>query len=448
MTEYNILDFGAVADGVTNCAAAIQQAVDLATEQGGGRVLIPAGRFLSGTVMLKSNVELHLASGAVLLSSLREEDISPFPAGEEDDNKDTGWDGGFFLGAKNACNVTISGLGVIDGQGDKVFLDLNEDNDFHECPKVCTAFRPRMMLFEAVTNFVVKDVTLKDAAFWTLHMAGCRHVRISNIMILNDDRGANNDGIDPDCCQDVVISDCIVRTGDDAIVLKTTKPMARRYGPCENVTITNCVLHSRDSALKIGTETHGVIRNVILSDCVVEDCSRGIGVWVRDGGVVENIHIHHLTGAVRRYADRYAIPGAPGWWGKGEPVFVSATRRQGKPDSFPGVIRNVSFDHICLKCESCVFLAGEEDCMIENVRLSDLDLTLEKQGTQPGGLFDEQPSARHIYPHRIPALYARSVDGLRLRDSSVRFVGENEPWDGTLTELENCRRAHVAWEEA
>ena len=295
---------------------------------------------------------------------------------------------------------------------------------------------------------MVKDVTLKDAAFWTLHMAGCRHVRISNIMILNDDRGANNDGIDPDCCQDVVISDCIVRTGDDAIVLKTTKPMARRYGPCENVTITNCVLHSRDSALKIGTETHGVIRNVILSDCVVEDCSRGIGVWVRDGGVVENIHIHHLTGAVRRYADRYAIPGAPGWWGKGEPVFVSATRRQGKPDSFPGVIRNVSFDHICLKCESCVFLAGEEDCMIENVRLSDLDLTLEKQGTQPGGLFDEQPSARHIYPHRIPALYARSVDGLRLRDSSVRFVGENEPWDGTLTELENCRRAHVAWEEA
>ena len=178
MQEFNIVDFGAVADGTTNCAAAIQQAVDMATAQGGGRVVIPAGRFLSGTVMLKSNVELHLSTGAVLLSSLREEDISPFPAGEEDDNKDTGWDGGFFLGAKNARNVTISGLGVIDGQGDKVFLDLNEDNGFHECPKVCTAFRPRMMLFEAVENFVVRDVTLKDAAFWTLHMAGCRHVRI------------------------------------------------------------------------------------------------------------------------------------------------------------------------------------------------------------------------------------------------------------------------------
>lgn len=446
MKDYNILDYGAVADGATNCAPAIQQAVDEASAAG-GRVVIPAGRFLSGTVLLKSNVELHVSQGAVLLSSLREEDIQPFPAADEDDNLDTGWDGGFFLGARGASNVTISGLGVIDGQGDKVFEDLNEDNGFHECPKVCSAFRPRMMLFEAVTNFVVRDVTLKDAAFWTLHMAGCRHVRIQNIMILGDDRGANNDGIDPDCCQDVVISGCIVRTGDDAIVLKSTAPMAKRYGPCENVTITGCILHSRDSALKIGTETHGVIRNVILADCVVEDCSRGIGVWVRDGGTVENIHIHHLTGAVRRYADRYAIEGAPGWWGKGEPVFVSATRRKGKENSFPGVIRNVSFDHIYLKCESCIFIAGESYSPIENVRLSDIDIILEKQGTQPGGLFDEQPSARHIYPHRIPALYGRSVNGLRLRDSHVRFVGENMPWDGTLTELEDCTGVHVRWEE-
>ena len=82
----------------------------------------------------------------------------------------------------------------------------------------CEAFRPRMMLFEAVENFTVRDVTLQDAAFWTLHMAGCRHVRIQNIMILNDDRGANNDGIDPDCCRDVVISNCIVRTGDGSLV--------------------------------------------------------------------------------------------------------------------------------------------------------------------------------------------------------------------------------------
>ena len=219
--DYSILRYGAVADGVTNCAAAIQQAVDAAAAAGGGRVIVPAGRFLSGSVLLKDNVELHLESGAVLISSLNPADITPFPQGgdgtDPDDTAD-GWEGGFFLGASHAKNVTISGMGTIYGQGDKVFLDKDVDNGFHECPKFCEAFRPRMMLFEAVENFTVRDVTLQDAAFWTLHMAGCRHVRIQNIMILNDDRGANNDGIDPDCCQDVVISNCIVRTGDDAIV--------------------------------------------------------------------------------------------------------------------------------------------------------------------------------------------------------------------------------------
>ena len=399
--EYNILSCGAVADGRTNCATAIQNAVDTASAAGGGRVIIPAGQYLSGSVLLKDNVELYLESGAVLISSLDPVDIKPFPQGGNGVNPDDtadGWQSGFFLGASHAKNVTISGMGTIYGQGDQVFLDKNEDNGFHECPKTCEAFRPRMMLFEDVENFTVRDVTLKDAAFWTLHMAGCQNVRIDGIKILNDDRGANNDGIDPDCCQDVIISGCLIHTGDDAIVVKATGPMTRRYGPCCNVTITNCVLHSRDSALKIGTETCGDIRNITFGDCLVKDCSRAVGIWVRDGGTVENIQVHHLVGAVRRYADRYSVPGAPGWWGKGEALFVNATRRAGQ-DNFPGVIRNVSFDHITMKAESCLFFAGESYAPLYNIRAEAVDLTLCRQGTQPGGLFDEQPSARHLYPH-------------------------------------------------
>lgn len=436
MKDYNILTYGAVPDGTTNCAAALQQAVDEASAAGGGRVVLPAGHFLSGSVLLKSNVELHLETGAMLISSLEPSEIAPFPVDEDAEAVD-GWNGGFFLGAKNAENVTISGQGVIYGQGDKVFADCDEDNGFHECPKSVAAFRPRMMLFEAVTNFTVRDVTLKDAAFWTLHMAGCRRVRIQNITILNDDRGANNDGIDPDSCQDVIITGCVVYTGDDAIVVKTTKPMTERYGACENIVVSNCVLHSRDSALKVGTETHGPIRNVVMSDCVVQDCSRAVGIWVRDGGTVEHIHVHHLTGATRRYADRYAVPGAPGWWGKGEPVFISATHRKGT-SHHPGAIRNISFDHVYLTAESSIFFAGEEDCPLEDIRVSDMHIALAHQGTQPGGLFDEQPSERHLYPHAIPALYARSVNHLTVRDSTVRFTGENEAWDGTVTQLESC----------
>ncbi len=434
---YDVRSFGAVPDGKANCAPAIQAAVDAASQAGGGIVLLPAGQYRSGSVLLKSNVELRLEAGARLISSLDEAEIRSFPASPDAQSVD-GWNGGFFLGARDAENVTLSGQGVIDGQGGKVFTDADVDLGFHECPLRVAAFRPRMILFENIRNLTVKDLTLQDAAFWTLHMAGCRHVRIHDLCILNDDRGANNDGIDPDCCQDVVISNCIVHTGDDAIVLKSTAPMSKRYGPCENVTISGCVLHSRDSALKIGTETHGVIRNVILSDCVVRDCSRGVGIWVRDGGTVEHIHIHHLTGAVRRYADAYSLPGAPGWWGKGEPVFLSATPRRGQEDAFPGSIRDIHISDVALDCESCVFLGGEEQSPIRQVRLKDIHLCFRHQGTQPGGLFDEQPSGRHIYPHRIPALYARHVHGLSVSDSSVRFEGENEAWDGTVTETEHC----------
>ena len=106
----------------------------------------------------------------MLISSLNPDDIVPFPQGgdgtDPDDTAD-GWEGGFFLGASHAKNVTISGMGTIYGQGDKVFLDKDADNGFHECPKFCDVFRPRMMLFEAVENFTVRDVTLQDAAFWT-----------------------------------------------------------------------------------------------------------------------------------------------------------------------------------------------------------------------------------------------------------------------------------------
>ena len=111
------------------------------------------------------------------------------------------------------------------------------------------------------------------------------------------------------------------------------------------------------------------------------------------------------------------------------------------------MIRRVSFDHLYLTSESCAFAAGEPDSEIQDLRISEMHLTLQQRGTQPGGLFDEQPSARHIYPHAIPALYARCVDGLTVKDSTVRFVGENEAWDGSAAELEHCRRAKLDLEK-
>lgn len=438
MREFNVMDYGAVADGVTNNAKAIQAAVDACTGSGGGRVTLPAGEYLSGSIQLKSNVDLHLELGAVLISSLKEEDIDDFMTRVDDENRDTGWEGGCFLGAIHAKNICLSGDGTIYGQGEKVFYDDGADGGYAESPMCVTAFRPRMILFEDVENLCVRDVTLRDAAFWTLHMAGCRHVRINNIRILNAVRGANNDGIDPDSCQDVIISNCLVESGDDAIVVKSTKPMAARYGACENIVITGCILHSHDSALKVGTETHGLIRNISFGDCIIRDCSRAVGIWVRDGGAIEDIHVHHLTGAVRRYAD------APKrrWWGKGEPVFVSATYRN-EEKRFPGSIRRLSFDHIYLKSESCIFLAGEEDCPIKDVHMDHVYITMERQGTQSEIPFDEQPSVYGVYDHTIPSFYARCVDGLRVTESRIERVGEGFPMWGGAVELDRCTRTEM-----
>ena len=202
---FNILDYGADKSGRVNSACAIQKAIDDCSEKG-GRVYVPAGRFLSGFLRLRSNVELYLEQGAELISDLGETS-------------------GYFLYADNEKNITISGEGRVDGQGRLRFEEDGADGGYGECPLNVTGDRPRTSFFENIENLTVRNITFYDAAFWTLHMAGCKNVLIDGIRILNNDRGPNNDGIDPDCCQNVVIQNCFIESGDDSIVVKATKSM-------------------------------------------------------------------------------------------------------------------------------------------------------------------------------------------------------------------------------
>ena len=171
--NYSITDFGAMGDGKTLNTEAIQAAIEACTASGGGRVTVPAGKFLSGTIQLKSNADLHLESGAELISSLDPADLPDLMGGFEDDNRDTGWEGGCFLLARHAEHVTISGSGRIDGRGREVFYEDDADGGSHESPLKVRGFRPRMSFLEDVRGLTVKDVSFYDAAFWTLHMAGC-----------------------------------------------------------------------------------------------------------------------------------------------------------------------------------------------------------------------------------------------------------------------------------
>lgn len=405
--NYNIVDFGAISDGITNNQKMIQSAIDKCSRTG-GRVIVPAGKFLTGTICLKSNVELYLEAGSRLVASQNKSDYIVFAANEADTDTVHGIMEGCLIYACHETNIVISGYGIIDGQGSNVYYDDNADNGWHECPLNVKGFRPRTSYLEDIDGLTVKGITFIDACFWTLHMAGCKNVLIDGICIKNNDRGPNNDGIDPDGCKNVIITNCIVECGDDAIVLKVTKPVSEKYGDCENITISNCILHSRDSALKIGTETYGCIRNVVFSDCIIHDCSRAIGIWVRDGGMVENINVHHIIGNTRRYADCPKRDFASRWWGKGEPVFISATYRNDKR-TYPGIIRNISFDNLRLCAESSIFIAGEKDSIIENISIMNSNIMWKKQSDHIPDVFDEQPSIRNVYNHSIPWLYLRHV---------------------------------------
>ncbi|MBQ6094975.1 MAG: GNAT family N-acetyltransferase [Lachnospiraceae bacterium] len=420
--DYDILDYGAIPDGKTKCTVAIQTAIDECTKSG-GRVIIPVGTFLSGTLRLRSNVELYLARGAVLLSSLDPEDaIDYFKDSSEGEDVD-GWEGGCFLFALHEKNIAITGTGTIDGQGRKVFFDDDPEDAEHECPLNVKGFRPRMSYLEDVENLLVSDVTFFDSAFWTLHMAGCRNVRIENIVIDNNKRGPNNDGIDPDCCQNVIIRDCRIKSGDDCIVLKATAPMAKKYAECKGIVVSGCILSSSCTAIKIGTETFGDIHDVTVSDCTVRDSIRGIGIWSRDGGEIYNIDVHHVRGNTRNFADsRTRFEGVCTWWGEGEPIFISATQRQ-EGGRIPGMIRDITMDHICITGEAPIVIAGEEYSPIGTVSITSSEFSFKNQSGKTQILLDERPSARgrramnaekspdgNSWPKGMKEVYLRNAD--------------------------------------
>lgn len=417
---FDITKYGAIPDGKTICTKAIQHAIDDCSKQG-GQVLIPEGCFVSGSLKLRSNTDLHLELGARLMCSTNPADQINFLKDMDDDNKDTGWDGGCFLFALHEENVMISGDGIIDGQGRFYYYDKEEEDYKREIPHALHEPRPRMSYLEDIHNLTVRDVTLEDAAFWTLHLAGCRDVLIENIRIINNERCPNNDGIDPDSCQNVIIHNCDIQTADDCIVIKSTAPMARLYGGSSNIVVSGCILKSHCTALKIGTETWGDISKIIVSDCILRDCNRGFGIFSRDGGKISDILVHHLTGNTRGFLDcTKENPGLPAWWGTGDPFYISATKRNGV-ERLPGIIEDIYLDHIYLECEGTAFVGGEKYAEICNVAVTDSIFNYKRQTKCIAKWIDERPSKRNYFSNYNSCLYLRCVNQVNISESVFRI---------------------------
>lgn len=265
---YNVKSFGASGAGHALDTAAIQRTIDAAAAAGGGGVYFPAGRFLSGTLTLKSNITLYLSPGAVLLGSARIEDYSPK----------------HLIYAQGADNIAIEGGGAIDGQGDS-FLDKSLKPLPRPSPLIeiwnCHGLR-------------IEGITIRKAPAWTIHPKNCDGVTIRGITLLNNLRAINSDGIDIDSSRNVIISDSHIEAGDDCIVLKTTNRGAAPIQPVENVTVSNCVLVSAASALKLGTESYADFRHCLFSNCVIRDSRTGIALLVNDGPTIEDVRFENI----------------------------------------------------------------------------------------------------------------------------------------------------------
>lgn len=275
-THYNILDFGGINDGTTNNAAAIQAAIDRCHQDGGGTVLVPSGQFMTGTIWLKSNVELHLAHGAVLLASGNMQDYNTLDAYPQNFSyPDEEWVGKHLIIALSCENVAITGSGIIDGNG-HLFYDRPQKHwrflwpDGLALSKDKQTLRPgQLICFVECNHIRVQDIRIQNATCWCCFFHGCDYVQVRGLRISNNSTYANTDGIDIDCCRFVTVSDCIIDTGDDAIAIRgNAKPLHKQDLPCAYITVTNCVLGSSSSAFRIGVGDQK-IEHITLSNITV-----------------------------------------------------------------------------------------------------------------------------------------------------------------------------------
>ncbi len=440
MSSYNIADFGARGDGKTMNTGAINKAVETCSKNGGGMVLIPPGKFVTGTVVLLSNVEFHLQPGAVLMGSNDTSDYLKMGSTLFEE----GYNRFGMICAVDVKNVSITGSGEINGNGTHFMNGPDKpkygESDFRrkftrqgeEFMKPGTPipdgpltypFRPGLLItIERCENILISDVVLKDSPEWTIRIGDCDVADVRGISILNNPLVPNNDGIHVTTSRNVRISDCNVFAGDDAIIVtgfgasplpdeiasgkREALTIGNKMGISENITVTNCVLSSRSACIRVGYGAHP-IRNLVFSNLVMYDSNRGIGIFARDDSHIENVLFSNIIISNRIHSGH--------WWGKGEPIHISAVKDTEK--GTPGTINNIRFSDITATSEAGIIIYGTEKSIIDNVSLENIKLTINngKFTESYGGNFDlrpAQPLEEALYKHDIPGFYAQYVKHL------------------------------------
>ena len=329
--EVSALRQGICGDGLTLNTTAIQRALDRLSQQGGGRLCFPAGTYITGSIRLPSNVELHLERDALLLGSSNPDDYQPLdmPLDSEDARKDNSRLA--LIVASRASNIALTGQGTIDGNG--LQLALNIDSLHHTGERIDPNYnqrrqrpgetaRPKLFFMDGCCGVRVTGLHLKNSACWGLSFDQCQQVALDSLTILNRAYW-NNDGIDLTDCQQVRVSHCDINAADDGVCLKSYCADSC----CDDIRVSDCDIVSSASAVKIGTASWGGFKNVVIDNIRVRDTFRSaIAIESVDGGGIDSIHLSRIRAV-----------------NTGNPIFIRLGHRAGKQT---GTISNVEISDI------------------------------------------------------------------------------------------------------
>ncbi|HWY75865.1 MAG TPA: glycoside hydrolase family 28 protein [Verrucomicrobiae bacterium] len=445
---YNVRNFGAVADGQTKCTEAISKAIAAASEHGGGTIYFSGGTFLTGPIHLPSHTTLYIDAGAVLKFSTNFDDYLPMVPSRWEGIEVTNFSP--LIYAQNAANIAIFGRGTLDGQGQAWWREWSrvrsrsgetknkwqqEFARLNPHPLVADGYktlekgfmRPPFIQPYNCTNVLIEGVTIINSPYWTVTPLYCEDVTVDAVVIKNPE-SPNTDGINPDSCHNVHISNCHISVGDDCITIKSGRDAdGRRVGrPAANYTISNCTMADGHGGVVIGSEMSGGVKNITIDNCVFDGTDRGIRIKSARGrgGIVEDVRVSNIV--MRNIKNEAVIL----------TTFYEKSAPQAASETTP-IFRNIRFNGITGDAKIAGELSGLAEMPLEGISFSDVTLDASTGFT----ITDAKDVAFHnvtINAAKGPAIVADKTTGLEL--DGVRATRSN---GGAYVDLRDVKNVFI-----